>query len=480
MSVRPLPALPRPVPDITCGDPVTGSEVVECRIRVLPAGSPALTVVRPDADGVRVTGVPDIPVTLTDLLDPTEDARLSDDGWRAAGARLLRSVTALVEVHPVKAKRHLVQVRVPSSTTRRNLRNLAQGLVSAGRAPVTGRRSSVPVVRDVHVDLTGTDPAVALTAEEELRLGAALGAATALARDLGTLPDSDLTVGYWRRCARELTGDLPGLRSKVRGVNWLRRKGFHGLLSVCPDPEQDAGLVEFTWDPAAADGEITGDRPTAVIVGGAVVPAVVRALAVLRSPHKVVGLVPVTGAPVPPSPPVPGRPATVLEHCGGLTTLLNVTGDETRRSQLAVRLAVADTLAHATHRYRPGQVIAVGPWTTAAKTALGTRTGALFAPDPATARRLALQGAKVGERWWPMPSPPDLETVLDSPTTDLTAEPAGPAALTSALYLRRFAAGVPCTVLDTAGPAVSDVDDGDLSRGVTGFAARTLVEWLRR
>lgn len=480
MTVRTLSGLPRPVPDITCGETVTGSEVIDCRIVVMPADSPALGTVRTGGDGVRTVGVPDTPAALSDFLDPAEDARLADDGWLAAGVRLVRAVTALVEVHPVKAKRHLVQVRVPASTTRRNLRNLAQGMASAGRAPVLSHRSPAPVVRDIHVDLTDAVPEIADEAGRELRLGTVLGGATALARDLGSLPDGTLTVGRWRESGRDLAEGLPGLRTKVRGVNWLRRKGFRGLLSVCADPEQDAGLVEFTWDPAAAAGEITDARPAAVLVGGAVVPAVVRALAELRAPAGVVGLVPVTGSPVPPRPPVPGRPAEVLEHCGGLTTRLNVTGDDARRSQLAVRLAVADTLAHAVHRYRPGQVIAVGPWTTAAKTALGTRTGALFTADPGTARRLTLRGAKVGERWWPMPLPADLEPALGSPTTDLTAEPAGPAALTSALYLRRFAAGTPFTALDTAGPAVSAGTDGDVARGATGFAARTLVEWLRR
>lgn len=472
-----LTHLPRPVPALTHGTTVTGSEVINCRITVSGDPDPA---VRLSDDGYWEAAVPEVPVALSDFTDLAEDQRLGDDGWRNAGIRLIDRMTALVGAHPVKAKRHLVQIGVPASTTRRNLRNLAQGLIGAGRPLVITRQDAAPVVRDIRVDLTGVSRSVVGAAGRELRLGGVLGAATALARDLDSLPDGTTTIDWWRQEAKSLTGGLPGTRVKVRGVNWLERKSFGGLLAVSRDPAATAGLVELIWDPAAADGEITDDNPDAVIVGGASVPAVIRALAELRAPEKVVGIVPVTGTLRLPSPPLPGRSAEVLEHCGGLTTSLDITGDEAERVQLSWRLAVADSLAYGAHRYRPARIIDVGPATTAARVALGTQTGALFTGDRARARRLVLRGAKVGERWWPMPVPAFLDDAVNSRNADLTAGPEGPGAVTAALYLRRFTGDVPFIHLDTAGPARADAPGNGSSWGATGFAAATLVEWLRK
>jgi leucyl aminopeptidase len=51
--------------------------------------------------------------------------------------------------------------------------------------------------------------------------------------------------------------------------------------------------------------------------------------------------------------------------------------------------------------------------------------------------------------------------------------------VTGALYLRRFAAGTGFIHLDTTGPALSCRTAGECDEGITGFGARTLVEWLR-
>ncbi len=453
-------------PTLTSGDTVTGSEVIDCRIVVSAAPT---TVVRPAADGVWEAHVPDHPVELTDFADLSEDSRLGDDGWRDAGDRLIRRLTALLAVHPVKAKRHLVQVGVPATTTRRNLRNLAQGLVGAGHPPLTGGVDAAPAVRDIRVDLSTVPAGVVAVADRELALGGELGRAAALAEALGAVPDGSMTPDWWRQQTRALFHGRPGIRVKVRTDEWLERKGFGGLRTASAAPEQAAGLVEVTWDPAAADGELTDDRPDAVLVGGAVVPAVLSALSHLHSPQKVIGLVPVTGRLADLRPALTGRPAEIVTHVGGSTTTLHLTGDTTGRAETIARLATADALAYGAQRHRPRRIISAGPTSTGAKVALGTRTGALFTGDPVLARRLTLRGAKVGERWWPLPLP-----------AEIAPEPDGPDLLRSALYLRGFTGDVPHIHLDTAGPAAAVTPPGDTVTGVTGFPARSLVEWLRR
>lgn len=474
-----IPRLSRRVPTVTSGATVTGSEVIDCRVVVgAVSSSREFPLVELTAEGIWEVGVPEAPVPLTDFLDLADEPRLADDGWRRAGIALVDRLTSLVEHHPVRAKRHRVQVALPVGTTKRNIRNFVQGLVSVGRPLIVSRREAPPVVRDIHLDLTYVEESVAAACEREIRLGTVLGEATALARDLDSLPEGIATADWWRNEAKGIMGNLPGTRVRIRGVGWLERKGFGGLLAMSENPAKNAALVKVVWDPAAAEGELTDAPPDAVIVGGAHVLAIVRALAQARSPQRVVGLIPVTGPMRTLHSSAPGQPDDIVEHAGGLTTVLNSGDGESQ--QLAARVVSADCLAYASQRFRPSQIISMGPTTTATKVALGARTAGVFAEDAARAKRLTLRGARVGERWWPMPMPSALDARLAAQSADLKGDPDGPEAVMAALYLRRFTAGVPYIHLDTAGPAWGISQPGDTAPGATGFGTRTLVEWLRK
>ncbi|WP_291478861.1 aminopeptidase [Corynebacterium sp.] len=485
--MKKIPNLPRPVPEITVGDTVTGSDVIDCRVVRASAGD---TAAEPRADladdGVWEVRVPDTASPLTDLAELAEEPRLAEDGWRAAAAVLVRRLGALVDGHPVRSKRHTVQIRVPEGTTVHNLRNLCQGVVLGGRHLVVSRKDPATDVRSVHLDLSDlTDDAVVQRADDAVHRGRVLGAATVLARDINAVPVPTATSVWWRRKAKAVLGDVPGTRVKTHGRGWLQRKGFGGILATAtagagvndPAGEDEVGFVEMFWDPAAAEGDLTDDRPDVLLVGGAPVPAVIRALAELKGPRKVVGLVPVHGYSPPVS--VPGRARAVVEHVDGTTSQVPAVGSAVARAEICRRLALADAVAWGVQRHRPRRVVVVGPVSTASKTALGELTGAVSGDEQAV-RRVTLRGAKVGERWWPLPAPSYLEKNVSARDADLTVAPEGPGALTAAMYLRRFADGVPCTVLDTTGPSWSDSVHGDMGRGSTGFAARTLVEWFRK
>jgi leucyl aminopeptidase len=487
--VNDIPALPQQVPEITVGTTVTGSEVIDCSVIRAAAGRPSPGEPTRTAAGVWEVGVPADPSPLTDLFDPAEQPRILDDGWITAGAVLARRLGELVAVHPVLAKKHLVQVRVPAETTRRELRRLVTGLCVGGHtldfSAGDGRRRAVP--RAVHVDIseTAVDDGAA---QKAVSTGVVLGSATACARDVGAVPLSAATPAWWRRTAKSTLADLPGTRAKLHGAGWLQRKGFSGLLSVVtgdaadgdtPVADGEAALVELGWDPDAAEGELTDTAPDTVLIGGAPVLTVVRALAELGAPRKVVGLVPLTGVVGVPPGSRPGRPDEIVRHINGLTTRMNVTGTEARRAEVARRLPLADTVAFGVRRHSPRRVVTVGAVSSATTVALGALTGGIFTGDVDLARRLALCGAKVGERWWPMPLPEHLEASLTAPDADLLISPDGPDAVTAAMYLRRFSGDTEFVHLDTTGPSFSRRVDGERDEGATGFGARTLVEWLR-
>ena len=140
--MKKIPSLPRHVPDVTVGDPVDGGDVIDCRVVVGEIPETGVRAVLAD-DGVWEVAVPAQPVALTDLAELSDEPRLGDDGWRAAGAVLMRRLGALVAGHPVRAKRHTVQISLPGSTTTMNLRNLAQGLMLGSRR-IAVRRKDAP------------------------------------------------------------------------------------------------------------------------------------------------------------------------------------------------------------------------------------------------------------------------------------------------------------------------------------------------
>ncbi|MDN6325308.1 MAG: aminopeptidase, partial [Corynebacterium sp.] len=285
-----IPNLPRPTPEITVGTTVTGSDVVDCRVLV-DEKSTADLAADLAADGVWEVRVPAEPTALTDLAELADEPRLGDDGWRAAGAVLSRRLSTLIDAHPVRAKRHTVQIRVPRTATVQNLRNLAMGIVLGGRSMVVTRKDAAAEVRSVHLDVSdvsgsdgngsdGGDVAMVKRVEDAVHRGRVFGAATMMARDIDAVPSPTATSVWWRRKAKAVLGDVPGTRVKTHGRGWLQRKGFGGLLATAsagtsvndPDGEDEVGLVEMFWDPAAAEGDLTDERPDVLLVGGATVP----------------------------------------------------------------------------------------------------------------------------------------------------------------------------------------------------------------
>jgi leucyl aminopeptidase len=80
-----------------------------------------------------------------------------------------------------------------------------------------------------------------------------------------------------------------------------------------------------------------------------------------------------------------------------------------------------------------------------------------------------------------LPLPPEYKKQLDSEVADLRNIGANRfgGALTAGIFLQAFVGDVPWVHLDIAGPARAAGDDGELSRGGTGFGVRTHAELAR-
>ena len=85
---------------------------------------------------------------------------------------------------------------------------------------------------------------------------------------------------------------------------------------------------------------------------------------------------------------------------------------------------------------------------------------------------------RAGERVWQLPLPDDYRRNLDSDVADLrnVASGGGGGSITAGLFLKEFAGDKPWAHLDIAGTARASTEEGEMSKGGTGFGVRTLIE----
>ncbi len=204
------------------------------------------------------------------------------------------------------------------------------------------------------------------------------------------------------------------------------------------------------------------------MTGAAVVAAVMAALPDVECAVRVTGLLPLAENAV-------GgrsmRPGDVLTQYGGRTT-------EVTNTDAEGRLVLGDGLAYAVDKLGPDVLVDIATLTGAVKVALGSNLGGLFANNDALAGLLDAAGERSGEPVWRMPLSEEYESKLSSKVADADNAPGGPGAITAALFLQHFVAGLPWAHLDIAGVGDADKDSFEWTEGPTAFGARLLLEWL--
>jgi leucyl aminopeptidase len=411
---------------------------------------------------------------------------------RTAGAALIRALDARAEAdhRSGRSAARVVQVALPGRLDDRPLTPagaaaLATGITLGGYGyRVTGSQRP-PRTRGVELLGEGSDDGGEVAGA--LRRAAVLAAATGLARDLANTPSDTKDPAWLAGTAQRLADVVPGLAARVHDQHWLAANGFGGILAVGGGSDRPPRLLELRWRPRGVGAPhlvlvgkgITFDtggvsiKPAADMhlmrtdmSGGAAVIAALLAIARLRLPVRVTGLVPAAenhlGA-------ASYRPGDVVRQHGGITT-------EIANTDAEGRLVLADALAYARLSLRPDVLVDVATLTGAMKIGLGLRTGGLFASDDELAARLAVAGERAGEQWWRMPLLAAHEDAVSSQLADVRQAPGGPGAVTAALFLRRFTGGLPWAHLDIAGPARAEQPYAEVTPGGTGFAARTLIE----
>ncbi|HTJ32522.1 MAG TPA: leucyl aminopeptidase family protein [Dactylosporangium sp.] len=402
-------------------------------------------------------------------------------GWRAAGAALARSARSETSL----------RVLVPQDTAADEVRGLAEGLwLASYRFRLTDAEPDP--LRRVTIALPGNASASdSLTAA--LDQARAVVTATLLARDLTNMPSDRKTPAWFARQVVKAATGVPGLTVEVREPAYLAAQGFNAILAVGRGAASERGprMVELSWRPRGAKRHVvlvgkgitfdTGGiciKPLSGMKlmrkdmgGAAAVIGATLAAAAMRLPVRVTALAPLAenavGADA-------MRPGDVVTHYGGITTeILNTDAEG--------RLVLGDAMAYAVRRLRPDVMIDLATLTGAQGVALGKRTAALYSHSDTLAGALATAAAASGESVWRMPLNEDYAEELDGDLTDVVnSTDIGAGSVLAALYLREFTGAMRgnWAHVDMSSPAWSDSNDGELTKGATGWGVRTLTRWL--
>lgn len=213
--------------------------------------------------------------------------------------------------------------------------------------------------------------------------------------------------------------------------------------------------------------------------GGMAVVGAMHAVAQLKLPVRVVGLIPTAENMVSRR---AYRPSDILTMANGVTV-------EVTNTDAEGRLILADALAYGCKAYRPRAVIDLATLTGGVVVALGRHSAGLFCGDDRLRRHLIEAGEFTGERLWPLPLWDEHREQMRGTHGDLVNSAGRDASpIQGAAFLSHFVGDrapdampdIPWAHIDIAG--VSDVkqDSGLYCKGPTGFGVRLLVRLLEK
>jgi leucyl aminopeptidase len=209
------------------------------------------------------------------------------------------------------------------------------------------------------------------------------------------------------------------------------------------------------------------------MAGAAAVIGAVQAIAELKLPKRVIGLVPMVEN-------MPSdrayRPSDVITMMNGLTVEIISTDAEGR-------MILADAL-HYAKQFKPRGVIDIATLTAQSALAMGEGLAACYhSTDEGWASVVDRAAATSGERIWRMPLWTDYLDRIKSDTADMKNSGGTKGGLgASAIFLKRFVDGkdgYPWAHIDMAGMAFDSETKGTRVRGASGFGVRMLVEVVK-
>jgi len=316
--------------------------------------------------------------------------------------------------------------------------------------------------------------------------GKAISAGMKLAKDLGNLPGNICTPAYLADQARTLAKDT-GISIEVLEQTDIEKLGMGSFLSVAKGSDEPPRFIVLHYKggdkkqkPVVLVGKgITFDsggisiKPAPEMdemkydmCGAASVLGALRAVADLKLPINVTGLIPTCE----------NMPNGRANKPGDVVTSMSGQTIEVLNTDAEGRLILCDALTYA-EKLDPACVVDIATLTGACVIALGHVATGLLSNDDGLARELLHAGEEASDRCWQLPLWDDYAEQLKSNFADM-ANIGGRAGgtITAAVFLSKFAKKYDWAHLDIAGTACKSGKD----KGSTGRPVPLLVHFLAR
>ena len=344
-------------------------------------------------------------------------------------------------------------------------------------------------------DAARTSPALVVIAPgadptdvaEAVDRGRVIGESTNFTKTLANEPANVLTPIEFANRVSE-AGRAAGLKVEVLEEPQIRELGMRLLLSVAQGSAMPPRMIVLRHEPAGAPAQpvmgligkgITFDtggvsikpadgmeRMKDDMAGGAAVAGAMLAIARLKSPFKVLGVIPVAenmvggGA---------SRPGDVVRGANGKTVEIINTDAEGR-------LILGDALWYA-QQQGVTHMVDVATLTGAMVIALGRHVSGLFGQPQTWIETVQRSALTAGDRVWQLPIYEEAKDQLRSEIADMINSAGRPGgSVTAAAFLREFAGEIPWAHIDIAGTAWAETKEPYQPKGATGVGIRTLIE----
>jgi leucyl aminopeptidase len=312
------------------------------------------------------------------------------------------------------------------------------------------------------------------------------------ARDLSNLPPNDCSPTQLASIALSIATEY-GLKSRIVERYEMESMGLNGIVSVGKGSQYPPKLIIVEYR-----GSNDDERPYLLVgkgvtfdtggislkdsdkmdemkfdkSGGCDVIAIMKAVASLKLPVNVIGLIPS----------VENMPSSTSYRPGDIIKMYNGKTVEVLNTDAEGRLILADALAFGISTYNPKAVIDLATLTGACIIALGTNVAAVIGTNKKLIDELHNISERTGEKFWELPLYEEFSEQIKSYVADIKnigGRPGG--AITAASFLSNFTNGLPWMHIDIAGTAWTQEGTYERSynpKGATGFGIRTLVKLL--
>ena len=345
-------------------------------------------------------------------------------------------------------------------------------------------------LKSVTVVIEGADKKAVQRGAESGRI---IGESTNFTRDLANEPGGYMTPAILAGRAKEVAKEF-GLSIDILDQKQMEKLGMGSLLGVSRGSDEPPKLIVLKYEPsrfrsrkgdllALVGKGITFDSGGISLkpgenmelmkydmTGAATVIGTMRAIAQLKPSVPVLGVAPCSE----------NLPSGKATKPGDVLTAMTGKTIEVINTDAEGRLVLADAIAYA-KKLGATRIIDMATLTGAVSIALGDVNTAILGTDQTLIDQVIAAGTEVGEKFWQLPLDEEYTKQIKSDIADIKnvgGKKAG--TITAAAFLKEFTEDTPWAHLDIAGTAWGDAATPYRSKGPTGVAVRTLVEFIER